>query len=121
MAEPAVVNETGLRPIAFLAVLAAVGAAGFPDFCPFADFFVLWAFFATLAEAFGRGVDFFFEDTLLVADLTFFDNFGLFGVFARLGAADLLDDTAFFFLAVTLPLQALLEDSSNLGHGIGDC
>ena len=117
MAELAVVNETGFRPIAFLALLAAVGVAGFPDFCPFADFFVLWAFFTTLAEAFGSGADFFFEDALFVADLTFFDNFGLFKDFAGLGAADLPEDTAFLFLAVTLFLPALLEDSANLDDG----
>ena len=114
-------NETGFRPIAFLALLVAVGVAGFTDFCPFANFFVLWASFTALAEAFAGGADFFFEDALLAADLTFFDTFGLFAVFAPLEAADLLEDTTFFFLAVTLLLLALLEDSANLGYGIGDC
>ena len=110
MAELVGVNETGFRPIAFLALLAAP----FPDFCPCADFFLLWAVFTTLAEASGRDVDFFFEDALRGADLTFCDNFALFEVFARLGATDVLEDTAFFFLAVTFPLRALWEDSADL-------
>ena len=117
MAELVGVKETGFRPIAFLALLAAPGVATFPDFCPFADFFLLWAVFTTLAETSGRDVDFFFENALCGTDLTFFDNFTLFEVFVRLGAADLLEDTAFFFLAVTLPLRALLEGSANLDDG----
>ena len=117
MAERVAVNETGFRPIAFLALLAAPGVAAFPDFCPFADFFLLRAVFTTLAEASGRDVDFFFADALCRTDLTFFDNCTLFEVFVRLGAADLWEDTAFFFLAVTLPLRALWEDSANLDDG----
>ena len=118
MAELVGVNETGFRPIAFLALLAARGAAAFPDFCPFAAFFGLGAvlpiFFAGAA---GRDGGFFFKDALRGADLTFFDTFALFQVFARLGATDVLEDTAFFFLAVTPPLRALFEDSANLDDG----
>ena len=121
IAERAALNETAFRPIAFLALLVAVGVAGCPDFCPFADFFVPWAFFTALAEAFACGADFFFEDALLAADLTFFDTFRLFAVFVPLEEADLLEDTTFFFLAVTLSLLALLEAFANLGRGIDDC
>jgi hypothetical protein len=115
MAERVVVNETGLRPTAFLLLLAAPGVAAFPDFCPFAAFFGLGAVLAIFfAGAAGRDVGFFFKDALRGADLTFFDTFALFEVFARLGATDVLEDTAFFFLAVTFPLRALLEDSADL-------
>jgi hypothetical protein len=118
MAERVVVNETGLRPTAFLLLLAAPGVAAFPDFCPFAAFFRLGAVLAIFfAEAAGRDVDFFFEDALLGTDLAFFDTFTLFEVFARLGAADLWEDTAFFFSTVTPPLRALFEDFANLDDG----
>ena len=122
MAEPVVVNETGLRPTAFLTaflvLMAAPGVAVLPDFCPFAAFFRLGAVLAIFfAGAAGRDVGFFFKDALWGTDLAFFDTFALFEVFARLGVADLWEDTAFFFSAVTPPLRALSEDSANLDDG----
>ena len=122
MAEPVVVNETGLRPAAFLTaflvLMAAPGVTAFPDFCPFAAFFGLGAVLAIFfAGAAGRDVGFFFKDALCGTDLAFFDTFALFEVFARFGAADLWEDTAFFFSAVTPPLRALSEDSANLDDG----
>ncbi len=115
MAERVAVNETGLRPTAFLVLLAAPGVAVLPDFCPFAAFFRLGAVLAIFfAGAAGRDVGFFFKDALWATDLAFFDTFALFEVFARFGAADLWEDTAFFCSAVTPPLRALSEVSANL-------